>query len=60
MNSNNSKLKKLDKKIIHCRKCPRLSLYIRDIAKSKTKRFSDQKYWGGPCLALGIPTHSYC
>lgn len=55
MNSNNSELQKLDNKITRCKKCPRLSSYIREIAKNKTKRFSDQKYWGRPLSGFGDP-----
>ena len=50
---NYSNLNKLNKKIIHCKKCPRLSLYIRKIAKVKTRRYSDQKYWGKPLPGFG-------
>jgi uracil-DNA glycosylase family 4 len=55
MNSSNYKLQKLNNKIIKCKKCPRLSAYIREVAKNKTKRFSDQKYWGRPLSGFGDP-----
>ena len=48
-----SKLDKLNQKIIHCKKCPRLVSYIRKIAKEKVKRFNDQKYWGRPLTGFG-------
>ena len=32
-------LEKLNKKIIRCKKCTRLSKYIKKIAKEKVKRF---------------------
>lgn len=51
----NNSLEKLNKKIICCKKCPRLYLYIRKIAKDKTKRFNDQKYWGRPLTGFGDP-----
>ena len=44
---------KLNRKIIRCKKCPRLSSYIRQVAKEKVKRFSDQKYWGRPLTGFG-------
>lgn len=47
------KLISLDKKIENCTKCPRLSLYIRDIAKNKVRRFQDQQYWGKPLSGFG-------
>lgn len=50
-----SSLKKLNKEIICCKKCPRLYLYIRKIAKDKVKRFEDQKYWGKPLTGFGDP-----
>jgi uracil-DNA glycosylase len=46
-------LGKLNQKIIHCKKCPRLASYIRKVAKEKVKRFSDQKYWGKPLAGFG-------
>jgi len=55
MNSSNYKLENLNNKIIKCKKCPRLSAYIREVAKNKTKRFSDQKYWGRPLSGFGDP-----
>ena len=48
-----TKLEKLNNSIIKCKKCPRLSSYIRDIAKTKVKRFSNQKYWGKPLAGFG-------
>ena len=50
-----TKLEKINKKIISCKKCPRLAHYIRQIAKTKVKRFSDQKYWGRPLSGFGDP-----
>lgn len=49
------KIEKLNKRIIHCKKCPRLVLYINDIAKTKVKRFSQEKYWGKPLVGFGDP-----
>ena len=46
-------LEKLNKKIIRCKKCPRLSSYIRNIASEKVKRFRDQEYWGKPLAGFG-------
>ena len=43
----------LNKKMIRCRKCPRLFLYIRKIASEKTRRFSSQRYWGKPLPGFG-------
>jgi len=43
----------LNKKIAGCKKCPRLSVYIRDVAKNKVKRFRDEKYYGMPLSGFG-------
>lgn len=52
---NFNSLEKLNKKIISCKKCPRLYQYTRKIAKDKVKRFDDQKYWGKPLTGFGDP-----
>ena len=46
-------IKILNKKIANCKKCPRLSIYIRDVAKNKVKRFKDEKYYGKPLSGFG-------
>ena len=46
-------LEKLNQKITRCKKCPRLVLYIRKVAKEKVKRFDDVKYWGKPLSGFG-------
>jgi uracil-DNA glycosylase len=49
----NNNLEQINKKIIHCKKCPRLAKYIRDVAKTKVKRFNDERYWGRPLTGFG-------
>ncbi len=44
---------KLNQKIVKCKRCPRLALYIRQVAGEKVKRFNDQKYWGRPLPGFG-------
>ena len=51
--TNQKSLSKLNKKIIQCRKCPRLSSYIRSVAKEKVKRFNNEHYWGKPLPGFG-------
>jgi len=51
--SNQKSLSKLNKKIIQCRKCPRLYSYIRSVAKEKVKRFNNESYWGKPLPGFG-------
>jgi uracil-DNA glycosylase family 4 len=43
----------LNKKIIQCKKCSRLSLYVRKVAKEKVKRFIHENYWGRPLTGFG-------
>jgi uracil-DNA glycosylase family 4 len=43
----------LNKKIENCTKCPRLSQYIREVAKNKVRRFADQNYYGKPLSGFG-------
>jgi uracil-DNA glycosylase family 4 len=45
----------LNYKVTRCKKCPRLASYIRQMAKTKVKQFSEQKYWGKPLPSFGDP-----
>ena len=53
MNQNEEQLEILNKKIIKCKKCPRLSSYIRNVAKLKVMRFTSERYWGKPLPGFG-------
>ncbi len=46
-------LSKLNQHVIRCKKCPRLASYIKEVARTKVKRFSEQKYWGKPLPSFG-------
>lgn len=48
-----SSIESLNKKIASCKKCPRLAVYIRDVAKNKVRRFRDVKYYGKPLSGFG-------
>ena len=48
-----TKIEILNKKIVSCKKCPRLVAYIQKVAKEKVKRFSDETYWGRPLAGFG-------
>ncbi|MHA7647979.1 uracil-DNA glycosylase [Nitrosopumilus sp. S4] len=48
-----SSIESLNKKIASCKKCPRLAVYIRDVAKNKVRRFKDEKYYGKPLPGFG-------
>jgi len=43
----------LNRKITRCKKCPRLASYIRNISKTKVRRFKNEKYWGKPLAGFG-------
>jgi uracil-DNA glycosylase family 4 len=45
----------LSKRIISCRKCPRLIDYISKISREKTRRYSEWSYWGCPLPGFGDP-----
>jgi uracil-DNA glycosylase family 4 len=47
------KIKKLNKTIIKCRKCPRLINFIRKIKTTKRKKNLGEKYWGKPVPGFG-------
>jgi len=49
-------LSKLNKRIIRCKRCPRLVSYIRKVANEKTKRYNQEKYWGKPLSGFGDPS----
>lgn len=42
-----------NQKIIRCKKCKRLSSYIKKVAKQRPKRFKNQKYWARPLPGFG-------
>ena len=49
----NNKLKQLNKKIIKCRKCPRLINFIKKISTEKRKQNINETYWGKPVPGFG-------
>ena len=50
---NNNQLESLSSKIINCKKCERLSKYIKQVSKTKVKRFNSDNYWGKPLPGFG-------
>ena len=46
-------IESLNKKITKCKKCPRLTKYIQDVAKNKVKRFKEENYYGKPLSGFG-------
>ena len=47
------KFKKLNKTIIKCKKCPRLTNFIKLISLNKRKQNINEKYWGKPVTGFG-------
>jgi len=45
----------LQKRIVECRRCPRLVRWREQVAREKVRRFKDQEYWGRPVPAFGAP-----
>ena len=48
-------LNSLNKKIIKCVKCRRLVSFRKSVARTKTKRFMNDNYWGKPVIGFGDP-----
>ena len=45
----------LARTVTRCRKCPRLSEYTREVARTRVRRHADEKYWGRPVPGFGDP-----
>jgi uracil-DNA glycosylase family 4 len=50
-----SDLAALERRIVHCRRCPRLVAHRERVARERIARFRDQRYWGRPVPAFGDP-----
>ncbi len=48
-----AKFENLKKKIIVCRKCPRLIQFRNKILNNKRKQYKNEKYWGKPITGFG-------
>ena len=49
----NIKFKKLNKTIVNCKKCPRLTNFIKKISLEKRKQNINERYWGKPVTGFG-------
>jgi uracil-DNA glycosylase family 4 len=49
------KLREINKRIVECVKCERLSSYIRKVALQKVRRYKEWEYWGRPLPGFGDP-----
>lgn len=50
-----SRLDKLNRTIIACRRCPRLVRYREQVARTKKREFREWEYWGRPVPGFGDP-----
>ena len=48
-------LRKLQKIVTQCHKCPRLIAYLREVSNRKPKRYRDLDYWSKPLPSFGDP-----
>ncbi len=48
-------LASLQRRIVLCKRCPRLVRWRKQVAATRTKRFRDQQYWGKPVPGFGDP-----
>jgi uracil-DNA glycosylase len=48
-------LHRLNERIIQCKMCPRLTKYIGEVGKTKTKKYLYQAYWAKPVPTFGDP-----
>ena len=48
-------LRRVNERIIQCKMCPRLTKYIGEVGKTKTKKYMDQDYWAKPVPSFGDP-----
>src|SRR3989338_5461436 len=46
----------LQRRVVACKRCPRLVRWRRKTALAKTKRFQHQTYWGKPVPGFGDPS----
>jgi uracil-DNA glycosylase family 4 len=45
----------LERKVVHCTRCPELRAYCAEIATTKRRAFQDWEYWGRPVPGFGDP-----
>ena len=48
-------LRRVNERIIQCKMCPRLTKYIGEVGKTKTKKYIDEAYWAKPVPSFGDP-----
>ena len=50
-----TELERLNRDLIICRKCPRLTAWREEVAENRRRAFADQEYWGKPVPGFGDP-----
>src|SRR5690606_10063994 len=50
-----SEFEALNRRIVRCRRCPRLRQWCESIARVKRRAFADEAYWGRPVPNFGDP-----
>jgi uracil-DNA glycosylase family 4 len=48
-------LVKLERRVVRCRRCPRLVRYREQVARTRRRAFRDEVYWGRPSPGFGDP-----
>ena len=48
-------LKKVEREVVACERCPRLVKYRREVARTKRRAYRDWEYWGKPVPGFGDP-----
>jgi uracil-DNA glycosylase len=48
-----AKLESLNRIIVQCRQCPRLTIWREEVARVKRKAYRDEEYWGNPVPGFG-------
>lgn len=48
-------LRELQQKVVRCRKCARLTAYLREVEKRKPRRYREWQYWSKPLPSFGDP-----
>ncbi len=49
------KLHSINRKVVECTRCPRLSQYIKQTGQEKVRRFLHEEYWARPLPSWGDP-----
>jgi uracil-DNA glycosylase len=58
MASRLAELAELERRIVNCRRCPRLVQWRERVAREKRAAFRDEEYWGRPVPGFGDPDAS--